>query len=345
MFNDPPAVNAGSCSSGGQLQTGTINVYVQWVNTSGATWSAGDQALIRTFLNGISGSTAWPLLATYDSRFATTTLSVASECTQTNNMTSLSCSNVTASAFSGCTGQPGWNASDSNGLYLYLPADPAITCNVGCAGEHCALSGGTFNTIFAIPQTGTFPQPNASARVDSDTIILWHEVAEQLTDYLSGWRCSIGSGGTEIGDLCNSNFGFGGPWLGNVGGQPYNVAFSGDKFVIQGLWQGPGTGAGLASGCFTQVPDTSHYGVFNAPFTTSLGWRYANVEGGWSAIPTCTDGQKDGFETDVDCGGTCPSLAVTGPLAPANGGLCLSGKACQYFTDCQSGVCTAGVCN
>src|SRR5262249_42141771 len=40
---------------------------------------------------------------------------------------------------------------------------------------------------------------------------------------------------------------------------------------------------------------------------------------------SCSDSQKDGMETDVDCGGTC--------------GKCASGKGCHASTDCQSGVC------
>ena len=46
---------------------------------------------------------------------------------------------------------------------------------------------------------------------------------------------------------------------------------------------------------------------------------------------TCSDGVKNGAETGVDCGGgTCPPCAAT--------------KGCLVATDCQSAVCTAGVC-
>lgn len=48
-------------------------------------------------------------------------------------------------------------------------------------------------------------------------------------------------------------------------------------------------------------------------------------------VPTCTDKVKNANETDVDCGGPtcagCPDLGT-----------------CAVATDCQSGVCTAGVC-
>ena len=44
--------------------------------------------------------------------------------------------------------------------------------------------------------------------------------------------------------------------------------------------------------------------------------------------PTCSDQQRNGTETDVDCGGTC--------------GACGDGKTCSVNTDCQSNVCGAG---
>ncbi len=54
---------------------------------------------------------------------------------------------------------------------------------------------------------------------------------------------------------------------------------------------------------------------------------------------TCNDGLKDGNETDVDCGGTCPACGV--------------GKKCNATTDCLSGegcdvttkTCDANLCN
>jgi cysteine-rich repeat protein len=49
-----------------------------------------------------------------------------------------------------------------------------------------------------------------------------------------------------------------------------------------------------------------------------------------SAGPTCTDGEANGSESDVDCGGDC---------AP-----CEDGDACNEGTDCTSGLCDAGEC-
>ena len=50
----------------------------------------------------------------------------------------------------------------------------------------------------------------------------------------------------------------------------------------------------------------------------------------WAAdgtVPTCTDGQKNGNETDVDCGGSCPKV-------------CANGQMCKMPTDCSSSVCS-----
>jgi hypothetical protein len=48
-------------------------------------------------------------------------------------------------------------------------------------------------------------------------------------------------------------------------------------------------------------------------------------------MASCTDGIKDGTETDVDCGG--------GVCAP-----CASGKACLTNSDCMTMFCNAGIC-
>jgi hypothetical protein len=46
--------------------------------------------------------------------------------------------------------------------------------------------------------------------------------------------------------------------------------------------------------------------------------------------PTCHDRKRNGAETDVDCGGTCPRCAI--------------GKCCLLDNDCDSGVCVSGRC-
>src|SRR5579871_3669701 len=46
--------------------------------------------------------------------------------------------------------------------------------------------------------------------------------------------------------------------------------------------------------------------------------------------PSCTDGLRDGDETDVDCGGSCPKCAL--------------GRHCSIASDCASGHCIGGLC-
>jgi len=48
------------------------------------------------------------------------------------------------------------------------------------------------------------------------------------------------------------------------------------------------------------------------------------------APASCTDGVKNGDETDVDCGGSCSP--------------CANGTNCLVNSDCQSGVCSGGTC-
>jgi hypothetical protein len=53
------------------------------------------------------------------------------------------------------------------------------------------------------------------------------------------------------------------------------------------------------------------------------------------SAPTCTDSQKNGSETDVDCGGgTCVG----------QGKKCADGKGCMVSTDCTSANCVSSVC-
>jgi hypothetical protein len=47
-------------------------------------------------------------------------------------------------------------------------------------------------------------------------------------------------------------------------------------------------------------------------------------------VPTCTDGEQNGEETDVDCGG---------PLCDGTGHTCAPGQKCQIPQDCMSMVC------
>jgi hypothetical protein len=49
-----------------------------------------------------------------------------------------------------------------------------------------------------------------------------------------------------------------------------------------------------------------------------------------TSTPTCTDGVKNGPETDIDCGGSCQP--------------CADGKACAAAADCATQQCSGGTC-
>jgi hypothetical protein len=51
--------------------------------------------------------------------------------------------------------------------------------------------------------------------------------------------------------------------------------------------------------------------------------------------PTCTDGKQNQGESDIDCGGTQPTMACP---------RCANGKKCTVGGDCATGTCTGGVC-
>jgi hypothetical protein len=63
---------------------------------------------------------------------------------------------------------------------------------------------------------------------------------------------------------------------------------------------------------------------------TSSGYSLKLKNGVPTTCPNCSDGALNGTETDIDCGGAC--------------GGCPVGDACGVATDCQTGICTNGVC-
>jgi hypothetical protein len=73
----------------------------------------------------------------------------------------------------------------------------------------------------------------------------------------------------------------------------------------------------------------------NAPQGTACNQNGGNVcDGSGNCVQqqqsSCSNGIKDGNETDVDCGGSCPA--------------CSNGKQCTTGASCASGFCVDGVC-
>ena len=180
-----PAANLASCATTSFVITGTINVYIAFVNTTSTTWSTANKNLILTFLNGISSSPWWSMLSSYNPAFVTSTMSVVQTCSITDNTSPVGC----PGDFTGC-GFP----SDAQGVYYYLPADTSVTMG-GPGGEHCSAAGAG-GAITAIQATTTNPTPNSNGPLDAQISFMSHETAEYLTDPAppNGWRCMAGVG-------------------------------------------------------------------------------------------------------------------------------------------------------
>jgi hypothetical protein len=93
-----------------------------------------------------------------------------------------------------------------------------------------------------------------------------------------------------------------------------------------GIKNGTETGVDCGGSCATHCANGIACGV-NGDCTSG----FCNPTTHLCAAASCTDGSKNGTETDVDCGGgACPA--------------CGSGKTCSVNGDCSSGNCTGGVC-
>ncbi len=89
----------------------------------------------------------------------------------------------------------------------------------------------------------------------------------------------------------------------------------------------------IASACATGVCDGQGTCVQCLDDTNCPSGRCSLSTHLCASNASCTDGQRNGTETGVDCGGAC-----------APGHQCTTGGGCTVGTDCQSGVCTQNVC-
>ena len=89
----------------------------------------------------------------------------------------------------------------------------------------------------------------------------------------------------------------------------------------------PKTCADLNAGC-GELPDGCGHvlkcGSCNPPMVCGGGVALQ------CGVPACSDGIRDGSETDVDCGGVCPGCAI--------------GQQCASQGDCDRGGCVMGTC-
>jgi hypothetical protein len=111
-----------------------------------------------------------------------------------------------------------------------------------------------------------------------------------------------------------------------------SVAFSGQAFTGACATVGTGTAATWASDPVTaQISAGMTADVTLVMHHNGNANVHVDFQDDGTAQPTCTDGVRNGNESDVDCGGgTCP--------------ICAAGRQCRTGADCASAVCTGGLC-
>jgi hypothetical protein len=139
-------------------------------------------------------------------------------------------------------------------------------------------------------------------------------------------------------------------WIGVLLGA---AAGCGGELVVPGEGGG-GAGGATSATSATSSTSSSSAGGGATSSTTSAGEGGSGGAGG--AEPSCDDGQRNGDEADVDCGGSCPSKCALGAECGVAGdcvtdhceqGVCATkgdGQACTGTAQCASGHCVDGVC-
>ncbi|MDI1484791.1 hypothetical protein [Polyangium sp. y55x31] len=135
------------------------------------------------------------------------------------------------------------------------------------------------------------------------------------TGGIGGGSSSTGTGGTGGIGGASSSTGIGG--AGGIGGASSSTGIG---------------GAGGIGGASSSTGIGGAGGIGGASSSTGMGGAggVGGNGGTGGVMQDCGDGVKSGGETDVDCGGPCAA--------------CGDGKGCQMNADCQSQVCTSGVC-
>jgi len=182
------------------------------------------------------------------------------------------------------------------------------------------------NTVFASSTDGTI---NSTDKYAWGENIGWlnfgladgnvHVTDSGLTGYAwsenYGW-INLNANGTSGGRVTNNGEGVLG---GNAWGEKLGwISFSGVTINSSGDFLGYATIASDGSKISLNCLNTSSCGLSN--FKVNTDWRPASTRphgggggGGGGYVPSCTDKIKNGNETGIDCGGTCPNICQVIP--------------------------------
>jgi hypothetical protein len=311
----------------GPLLTNPINIYYIWYGPV----AAADQALAIDFANNVDTSAWWGIMQSYCDSTGTlvsTRVSFAGalQIDETEGKAETD-ANLIVLTILGSGGLP----VDPNGVYVIFGAPGTVSAeSPGASGFHKSLGveseGQTVGVHLAWinGECSEGTQQGGPCQVE----VLSHELAESATDPspLSGW--SNGSDEGEVADVCVPDVidgGVGPTHVASWNGAPANEHLGSHDYVLQPIWVNGGGGycalarsadEGRACASGSDCPNT---GICTA---------------GICQLANCTNGVRDGSETDIDCGGYC--------------GPCARGQSCVTSADCLGASvdtsCFYGIC-
>jgi hypothetical protein len=102
-------------------------------------------------------------------------------------------------------------------------------------------------------------------------------------------------------------------------------------FSVNGMSRGLGYDCPDGTGCVVDADCDSGVCCLGAANTATCPCPSATCAVNTCLAPSCSDGVLNGGETDVDCGGSCPSK-------------CATGLGCVANADCIGGLCAQSTC-
>jgi hypothetical protein len=351
---------------------GPIHAYVIWYNSAAHPWTESAKRIVRAWLAGLNGSPYWTTFTQYITAlgYNPPQIELKGECVDPENEGNFfNCpgANAAQAVVSGNVNGSGCNLPVDAAEYLILPSDTDVTLG-GAGGCHAlgtnvgvdfssnivlgnSVAGATTNVCHYgwVEVPGGQPTLNLTGfqGVDCQIWFLSHELAESITNWSAeGWFCG-GDNSAEIADGCEGSAGtLTGYTYTAVTGSPASWGVTLDN-IHYDFAAPPLVQLQPLSLCADQQIPASSIGISCAIpsdcLVTGLSnnqWQN-NCSGGHCIAPTCSDGVVDGDEADIDCGGSCPNDQDS----IAQHWWCASGKHCRSGSDCQSAICTAGVCN